>query len=515
MLAEDLNVSRPAAKEDLGWLRLVPSLYTVAFLAIIGAVFIIALAPRIDTDYWWHLKVGQYIANHHVVPSHDFMSFTMVGHSWTDHEWLAELALFGLYRLGGLWGPDVFFAILITATFSLLYLNITQRNIHRVLATFIVAMAFMASSASWGPRIQMVTLFFLAAYGLILQRFAQTRDRRLLVALPLLMLVWTNLHGGFVLGLVIVTLNLAGEWLNRVTRREGAWERDDLKVLLYALIAAAAITIVNPNGVRQLLYPLTFVLPNAYTNLIEESASPNFHMPVMMVFEAMLLLLVTSLLITRERLNWTHLFVIVAFTHLAFSQVRNVAVWSVVVTPLLAYYIQATGPRLKELFPQFSYRRRPVAGRTGQILNLVLLLMVLVVYVGEGTHFINRQTMRTAETSAYPTRAIAYLQHHHLPQRVFVSYGWGGYLLWHLFPTYRDYMDSRADTLYNKSILNGYLSLYAASPAWRSTLQTYRIQDVLVEPGAPIAQVLAGDKQWRLAYHDGGSVLYVRRGASS
>jgi hypothetical protein len=377
-----------------------------------------------------------------------------------------------------------------------------------------VAMAFMASSASWGPRIQMVTLFFLAAFGLVLQRYALTRDRRWLVALPAMMLIWTNLHGGFVLGLVVVAITLAGEWLNRVTQRADRWSRDDLKMLLYALLGTGAVTIINPNGVRQLLYPLTFVLPNAYTNLIQESASPNFHLLVIMLFELMLMLMIVAFLLRRDRLNWSNLFLVIAFTHLAFSQVRNVAVWAVVVTPVLAFYLQSAGPRLAELFPGVSYRRRPVQGRTGQILNLVLLVMVVVVYLGEGTHYINRTSMKTAENDTFPVTAIAYMKTHHLPPRTFVTYAWGGYLLWNLFPTYRDYMDSRADTLYNKTILDGYLNIYTSGPGWQQTLKRYGIQNILVEPSAPIVQTLALDPAWRVAYRDPGAVLYTLRGAS-
>jgi hypothetical protein len=99
---------------------------------------------------------------------------------------------------------------------------------------------------------------------------------------------------------------------------------------------------------------------------------------------------------------------------------------------------------------------------------------------------------------------------HKLPSRVFVSYSWGGYLLWHLFPRYRDYMDSRADTLFNNRILRGYLTMYDARPGWRTTMNRYRIQDVLVERDAPIAQVLALDPGWRLVYHDSVSILYTR-----
>lgn len=502
MIAEER--SRPAARTvdrppEGSWF--VPSLYQVAAFAILAGILIVGLAPRLDTDFWWHLKDGSYIAANHVVPSHDFMSYSFRGHSWTDHEWLAELGLYGLYRLAGLWGPIVFFALAICATFGMVYANMAARGINRVLALFVLSAAFMASTASWGPRIQMMTLFFLAAYMLTLYRFEVSRNRRLLAVFPLLMVLWTNIHGGFVLGLVAIGITLVGEALNAWRGHENAYSNADLKVLAVALVASIAVTMINPNGVRQLLYPLTFVLPNAYTNLIEESASPNFHMPVMMVFEAMLLLLIVAFYAGRSRLNWTHLLLIVAFTHLAFSQVRNVPLWCVVVSPLLALYIE-------QLFPRSSRRSRPMKGGIKTVVNLILLAFVLVVYTAEGAHFINGTSLRHAETDNYPAGAIAYMRQHQLPPHVFTSYGWGGYLLWNLFPRYRDYMDSRADTLYNRRILNGYLDMYAAHTNWRSQLHVMGVQTVLVEPSSPLASVLAEDSQWRLAYRDKTAVVY-------
>lgn len=491
--------------------RFVPTLYQVALVAVLGAILIVALAPRLDTDFWWHLKDGQYISLHHVVPSADFMSYTLRGHAWTDHEWLAEVWLYALYRIAGLWGPIAFFAITICAMFSLVYLRMLRMGVNQVLALFVMAAAFIASSASWGPRIQMLTLFFLAFYMLLLQRFGVTRDRRLLFVFPGLMLIWANVHGGFVLGLAAIGLTLLGEGLNRWTHRDGAWSVADLKLTALSLLGTGTVTMINPNGVRQLLYPLTFVLPNAYTNLIEESASPNFHLPVMMVFEALLLLLVASVFVARPRVNWTHLLFVLAFTHLAFSQVRNVAVWAVTISPFVALYLQASVPALRELFPNFSYRRRPVRGRVGATLNLVLLALITVVYLVEATHFVNPTTLRQAERENYPTGAIAYMRTHTLPNHVFTSYGWGGYVLWNLFPRYSDYMDSRADTLFNNRILHGYLSAYAAKPDWRTVLRDNHVDLVLVERTAPLAQVLAQDPGWRLDYGDSASVLYQVR----
>jgi hypothetical protein len=202
--------------------------------------------------------------------------------------------------------------------------------------------------------------------------------------------------------------------------------------------------------------------------------------------------------------------IIGAFTHLALSQVRNVPLWAVLVGPLLAYYLQAAVPRLQAEFPRFSYRRRPVRGRIGGILNLTLLGLALIVYVVEGSRFDNATALRQAEVNNYPAGAVSYMRSHQLPRRVYVSYGWGGYLLWNLFPQYSDYMDSRADTLYNTAILHGYLKLYAAAPDWKSVVNTYGINAVLVERYAPIVQVLSQTPGWRLAYRDKISALVVR-----
>jgi hypothetical protein len=504
---QTVAASQVEAAPPAGRLRFVPGLYTVALIAILGAILVVGLAPRLDTDFWWHLKDGQYIVQHHVVPSRDFMSFTMVGHPWTDHEWLSEILLYGAFRLAGLWGPIVLFAGIILATFVLVYAQMRLRGVHPVVAIFMLAAGFMASSASWGARIQMLTLFFLAAYGLVFARFAITRNRRLFGLFPALMLFWANMHGGFALGLAMLALVLAGQWLNNLAHHADAWSREDLRFMLYALLGSFAVTMLNPNGYRQLLYPLTFILPNAYTNLIQESASPNFHMPILMIFEGLLLLTIAALYVGRKRIDWSHLALFIPFTHLALSQVRNVAVWAVVLTPLIAFYVQSAGPALQLEFSRLTYRRRPVRGRVGQILNLVMLLMVAIVYVAEGSHYVNGTALRKAETDNFPTPAVAYMKTHHLPTRVFVSYSWGGYLLWNLSPTYRDFMDSRADTLYNDRILNDYLQIYSAAGNWRTLVHDFRIGTVLVERGAPIVGALAATPGWHVRYEDGESAL--------
>lgn len=490
--------------------RVFPSRYHVGLVAVLGAVFLVALAPKLDTDLWWHLKDGATIAARHVVPTRDYLSFTAAGHPWTDHEWLSDLFLYGCYRLAGLWGTIVAFALIICATFALVYRRMELTGANRLLCLFVLAAAFVASSSTWGARPQMITLLFLAVFCLTLDRWLASRDRRLLAVFPLVTLLWTNLHGGWILGVVVLVITLAGESVNRATRRSDALSRRDLKALALTIALTIAATLVNPAGLHEVLYPLAWILPSPWSNVLTEWVSSDFHQPVTMVFEAMLLLLIAAGLIARPRLNWTHLFLILVFTHLALSQSRNVAVWAIVISPLLARYGQEA---IAVLFPgeqrgSGSFSLRP---RTESLMNVALLLATCTLYAAEAFHFVNPQGLKRDEVSQFPAGAVSYMSTHRLPSRTFAAYAWGGYLLWRLYPHYRDFIDGRANTLFADGVLRDYLTASTAAPGWRSVLDGYRIGSVLIPPGLPLAQALHEDHGWSEAYHDGTAVLYVRR----
>lgn len=113
------------------------------------------------------------------------------------------------------------------------------------------------------------------------QRWLATRDRRL----PAVMILWANLHGGWVLGLAVLVLALVGEWLNHANRHDSALSRDDLRALGVTVVLTLLATLLNPAGLREVLYPLVWILPSAYSNVLTEWVSSDFHQPVTMVSE--------------------------------------------------------------------------------------------------------------------------------------------------------------------------------------------------------------------------------------
>ncbi|HZT97374.1 MAG TPA: hypothetical protein VFB34_11135, partial [Chloroflexota bacterium] len=180
------------------------------------------------------------------------------------------------------------------------------------------------------------------------------------------------------------------------------------------------------------------------------------------------------------------------------------ALWAIVMGPVLAVYAQsATGP----LFCKLRRLNRPV--RDLRLLNAVALILIVLGVAVQLTRIDTPATVSAAQ-AVYPSGAVGYLNRHVVPGQMFNSYAFGGYLIWHEFPRYHVFIDSRADTVYGARLLRDYLTVYRANPGWARVLSTYRIGWALVEPQAPIVQVLLASG-WRLVYHDRVSDVVVHR----
>src|SRR5882672_2959278 len=180
------------------------------FIAVVAlGLFAMAARPVIDPDFWWHLRTGQLILQTHAVPHVDPYSFTRFGQPWTNHEWLSEVLIYGLYRAGGFAALIVGFAAIPAAIFLLVYVRCSGRP---YVAGLLTVWAAVASIPLWGVRPQMISLL-LAGLVLLLRDLAQNKPRRWWWMVPL-MLLWVNLHAGYALGVALLVLFLLGDLLD-------------------------------------------------------------------------------------------------------------------------------------------------------------------------------------------------------------------------------------------------------------------------------------------------------------
>src|SRR5207244_8945274 len=173
---------------------------------------------------------------------------------------------------------------------------------------------------------------------------------RALYFLPAVMLVWVNLHAGFVVAYAVVGTALLVEGLRYLARRPGAMPIDRLKTMGIVLLAAVAVAIVNPNGWDIYLYPFQTGGSPEQQRLIVEWFSPNFQMSQIWPFEAMVLLIIGGLALARL-IELRQFLLLLVGLGLALHSVRNLSLFMLVAVPALADYAQQARERLSWRWP--------------------------------------------------------------------------------------------------------------------------------------------------------------------
>lgn len=452
-----------------------------------------------DADYWWHARTGRYIAETGGVPTTDPFSHTVAGRPWVSHEWLTDLVLYAVERGTGYVGNVALFGLVGVLTLLATYAACRRRGVGELGAALLMLWAFTMMLPMLNVRPQLVTMLFLATSALLLTRYRQDHDRRALWAFPPLLALWVNLHGGYVIGLVLLGLTVAGETIARWRGEAAA----PIRPLLVTTILAALATLLTPHGLDALRYPLTYVgAGNASMRLVQEWQSPNFHQPAFLIFGASLLLLLV-LGLGRRPLGPTDILWAVVLTLMSLRSLRHIALYAVVVLPLLGARLQAELPALRQ---PFLNARRPLVVA---LLALTWLLPAVAI-AGVAAAPARLQTGRAPSAAGYPAGAVAYIRAHDLRGNLFNQYHWGGYLIYELAPDPRVFIDGRADP-FGDDLVVRFRETTQLRPGWRRTLDDYAVDLVLMEKESPLAAALAGDPAWQEVYTGEVERLFVRR----
>ena len=219
------------------------TLWRVALpLTLLVMMFVRSPNPH---DFWWHLRMGEIIVAEGRVPTVDRFSFTRAGVPWVDQNWLMQLAMLGVYRLGGLPLSIAFNALTITAGYTLLLLALARRHGTRP-AVVGVFLAALVGSQNWGVRPQAFSFLAFGALIYLLEAHRAGNRRALWWAVPL-MALWSNCHGVFLYGLFLLGLYC----LFALARAYRAGRLSNLPLELIAVPVLALLSLgLNPLGPR-------------------------------------------------------------------------------------------------------------------------------------------------------------------------------------------------------------------------------------------------------------------------
>lgn len=479
----------------------IPSLYTIGVVSIIAAIFLRSLGIEIDGDLWWHLGNGQRMLETGAIRIPEWMSFTVSGEEFVNQWWLGELVAWLLYRTFGLWSIFLASSAVIAASFVFVYLREMARGSSPSVALTMLTVGALASSVSWGTRPQIISMLLTSVFLWLLERFDRTGSWKWLIPMPLLMPLWSNSHGAFVLGIALLAIGVLAAWLEGETEKVGP--------LSVTLVVAALASFVSPWGLHQWKYPLQFLFPNPYLNIIRESLSPDFHHPAFLPFEILLILLAVSAFWAPRR-RWRDILLIIGFTHLALTQIRHIALWVIAVAPLIAEYSSAAIREIVARRPILTKINRVPSSGVRATLNIALILAIALFYAGVFSRASMSVDLERMERRNYPAAAADYIDSIPSPERTFTTFEWGGYLAWRLHPRQRVFIDARADTIYDERMLMDYVTIMELLPGWRRYVDQWEIDQFVIERGSDLEAALESEPSWKRTFADRKAVIFVR-----
>jgi hypothetical protein len=474
-----------------------------------------ALQPLTEPDFGWHLRTGLDVLHDGLpLPTVDPYSHTMPDWPWVEHAWLTDVLVAGVYSTFGALGVIFLFAIITVSAWLVGAAVASTTLVFRWLACTLslwVALPYL------GARTQLITLLGLAVVSFILKRWREG-STSVQWWIPPLFLFWANLHGGFVAGLlllsVVILTTTIMRWLaDRRMIRQEQWDEPlfswtDVKRLAVIAAVSACVTLVNPYGWR-LYGEIVDSLSNRFMlDMLQEWQPLSTDGLAGRRYAIYLAGLAVAMALWYRRIEPVRWVVGVVFLALSFRHMRNIPFFLIVSLPLCA-------EMLYEGYRRFScwWRFSDVAGKRTSFVAAVLMAAMLVWLGPEHLQRIALSGTRPEEyfkTTSYPIEAVEWMRANpdQTGQRLYNDYGYGGFLLWWL-PGTRVFIDGRMPAWRSgeRAILRDYLSLTGTNPDF-SILTKYLVDCALVKNQTPLQEGLAKHEAWSRVYADGKAVIY-------
>ncbi len=506
--------------------KFLPSLADFAFLMPIAFLFgrmdgVKTLLSDCDTG--WHIRTGEWILAHGWVPARDIFSFSKPNDPWYAWEWLSDILFAGLNALGGLQTVVLFTILLLSLTFSALFF-LVRRKANPLVAICVTMLAAAASSIHWLARPHLFTLLFLILFYAALEQVREGRSHfrgvPILAALPVITVLWTNLHGGFFVGTLMVFAYAGGELLRLLfSPLNGQREAVQLQARNYFLsgLACLAASLVNPYTYHLHVHMAQYLRDPWNSQHIMEFLSPNFHHPTAIFFEAMLVMAVVTAAVNLRQGRYTEMLLIVVWAHGGLLAARNIPIFMIAAAPPVGAAIQQwlnNLPRrhVAQWLRAAAVRFNRVAAETAETdalprLHLVSMLGVLLVAAVIYAPHPPKKFRAEFDPNTYPAAALATLRSDP-GAHVFTHDEWGDYLIYRLYPVGgKVFVDGRSD-FYGDDFEDKYVDVLNVRYGWEKTLARFGVDTILMPPSSPLTGALKESSRWRVVYDDGIALVF-------
>jgi hypothetical protein len=456
--------------------------FAISFGTLIFAAILWLPVVLRDPDTLWHITTGEWILAHRAVPYLDTYSFTRTGQPWMAQEWLSEVIMALAYRWAAWNGLLVMTAGAAGSVIGIIAYHI-RRHARFDIATMLVVLAAACAGPSLLSRPHVVALPCVALWTVALVSARVRGAAPSLFLLPL-MTLWANLHGSFMVGLVLTGAFAVEAAFDPACRDWASIRRWGIFGL--GAVVAAAIT---PHGIDTLLFPFRLLAMRNLNQILEWKPSDFSHLSGMTVSILVALYLGLS---GTLRLPKFRVLLLAGLLFATMQHVRNAQLFGVIAPLLIA---DSLGRPIAAPLPfKLTVPRWVPAALFG-----LIAAVSLGVRIGLPLERIDEGNYASAALASVPADLRA--------KPVLNEYGFGGLLI---FEGVRPFIDGRAD-LYGDDFMELYLSIVRAkADKLDEVLCRYSIEWTMFGPDSIVPSLMDRTQGWRRLYSDKVAVIHVR-----
>ncbi|MCK5510717.1 hypothetical protein KAI65_04220 [Candidatus Parcubacteria bacterium] len=522
---------------------------TVLFYILIFSIFLASSFNGLDPDFGWHLKAGEEIYLEKYVPWNENYNYTLEGRTWVDHEWLLNLISYIVYTKIGYIALSVCFALIGLLIFVLLNSCLLKKyfkdKLHYIFILIIEIIGLAGILSHFGVRMQELSVLMLLLQLFIIDKFNEKQNYKILYFLPILFFVWANLHGGFMLGLVILWLwfgsNLiAPKILNLFKIKIFEFKAKSGKINFYTFLSACFSSLavfLTPYHYKYFSFMFEYTDTYYMKRIMEWLPAWNYPLNYIQQIYLIIFILIIVLFFLEnkktkcplgKKINFWHLSVGLLLLTAAFKARRNFPLFFIASLPLITVATNSINKNnfKKIYFYLFKNKFIYFFLITGLSISVFLVLFL--------ANFTNAPFENKKFCKFYPCAALEKIKT--LPQeniKIFNNYGYGGYLIWKL-PDHKIFIDGRLPMLQvnGHSLLEEYYEFYDKEKI-SDKLDKYNINLVLDrkhkaikfnwfektflgfknkdDKPNPMQEYLSEKSDWELIFENNASFVYYKK----
>ncbi len=467
-------------------------------------------------DLGRHIKNGELFVTQGIIPSTNLYSYTFPNLPFINHHWGTGVLFYLIYQFFGFSGLSIFFALLSVITFLLfLHLALKYSNLYTTL--LVAALTIPLASSRTEIRPEVFSYLFISAFFWLLFNYNQGNlKHKWLWAIPLIELLWVNIHIYFPFGLLLLAI-FGLEKLVQTLFQKSKQNTSQLQWLILVGVISGGVTLINPNGLTGVLYPFHIFDNYGYKVLENQSVSELDRLiayPPTPFFKSLAVLLGLSWIAAFLSFNgkkWLSsgsisLFLItIIFTIMSFNAVRNYSLFAQFALSIIAI-------NLKNL----TFSKLKIDQGSAYLFYPILLICAFLSTLFISPNYWEKRPAGQIGTYPQSDQAVRFFLDNNLNGPIFNNYDNGGLLIFSLYPKEKVFVDNRPEAYPSDFFQKTYIPMQLDSKVWEVESQKYNFNTIffyrrdLTNWGQNFLIERIKDKNWAPIYVDNFEIIFLK-----